>query len=35
MPPVTVPYDWDAAARAAERNGRPDWAACLASGRAS
>jgi diadenosine tetraphosphatase ApaH/serine/threonine PP2A family protein phosphatase len=32
---VAVAYDWDAAAREAERNGRPDWAACLATGRAS
>jgi len=32
---VSVAYDWDEAARTAERNGRPDWAACLASGRAS
>lgn len=32
---VAVAYDWDAAARAAEGNGRPDWAAYLASGRAS
>lgn len=31
---VAVAYDWDGAARAAERNGRPDWAAYLASGRA-
>ena len=32
---VAVAYDWSAAARAAEGNGRPDWAACLHSGRAS
>jgi predicted phosphodiesterase len=32
---VAVAYDWDAAARAAERNGRPDWAIALRSGRAS
>jgi diadenosine tetraphosphatase ApaH/serine/threonine PP2A family protein phosphatase len=27
-----VPYDWSAAAAAAQRNGRPDWAGWLASG---
>jgi diadenosine tetraphosphatase ApaH/serine/threonine PP2A family protein phosphatase len=32
---VAVAYDWEGAALAAERNGRPDWAACLRSGRAS
>jgi predicted phosphodiesterase len=30
---VCVEYDWDAAALAAERNGRPDWARALATGR--
>ncbi|HEX7503509.1 MAG TPA: metallophosphoesterase family protein [Acidobacteriota bacterium] len=29
---VAVAYDWDGAARAAERNGRPDWAIALHSG---
>ncbi len=29
---VAVPYDWQAAARTAEANGRPDWAAWLRSG---
>jgi predicted phosphodiesterase len=32
---VALPYDWDQAAAAAERNGRPDWAAWLRSGRAT
>ncbi len=32
---VAVPYDWHAAAAAAERHGRPDWAAWLGTGRAS
>lgn len=32
---VAVPYDWDEAARAAARNGRPDWAKYLATGRSS
>jgi len=32
---VAVAYDWKSAARAAERNGRPDWADYLATGRAS
>lgn len=32
---VAVAYDWDGAARAAVRNGRPDWATYLATGRAS
>ena len=32
--PVAVEYDWEAAARAAERNGRPDWAAWIRTGRA-
>ena len=31
---VTVPYDWEAAARCAEHVGRPDWAAWLRTGRA-
>ncbi len=31
---VAVPYDWTAAARAAEANGRPDVAAWIATGRA-
>jgi predicted phosphodiesterase len=30
-----IEYDWEAAARAAERNGRPDWARALRSGRAA
>lgn len=29
-----VPYDWEAAAAQAERNGRPDWAYSLRTGRA-
>jgi len=29
-----VPYDWDAAASAALKNGRPDWARWLSSGKA-
>lgn len=29
---VSVPYDWEAAARAAEAHGRPDWARPLRSG---
>jgi diadenosine tetraphosphatase ApaH/serine/threonine PP2A family protein phosphatase len=32
---IALPYDWPSAAAAAERNGRPDWAAYLATGRAS
>jgi hypothetical protein len=28
-----VPYDWEAAAAQAERNGRPDWAHGLRTGR--
>ncbi len=32
--PVAVEYDWEAAARAAERNGRPDWAGWIRTGRA-
>ena len=28
-----VPYDWEAAARQAERNRRPDWAHALRTGR--
>jgi hypothetical protein len=28
-----VPYDWEAAAAQAERNGRPDWAHALRTGR--
>lgn len=31
---VAVPYDWGAAAAAAERNGRADWAGWLRTGRA-
>jgi predicted phosphodiesterase len=30
----SVPYDWEAAAGAAQRNGRADWAAWLRTGRA-
>jgi putative phosphoesterase len=30
---IAVPYDWDAAAAQAERNGRPDWAHALRTGR--
>ncbi|WP_171013723.1 metallophosphoesterase family protein [Chitinivorax sp. B] len=30
-----IPYDWDAAARQAEHNGRPDWAYSLRTGRAT
>lgn len=30
---VAVPYDWTAAAEAAERNGRPDWARWIRTGR--
>jgi len=33
--PVAVAYDFEAAARAAARNGRPDWAAWIRTGRAS
>lgn len=29
---IAVPYDWDAAARLAQRNGREDWARALATG---
>jgi predicted phosphodiesterase len=29
---VSVPYDWDAAAKLAARNGREDWARALATG---
>jgi predicted phosphodiesterase len=29
---ITVPYDWEAAARTAESNGRPDWAVWLRTG---
>jgi predicted phosphodiesterase len=32
---VALPYDWDRAAAAADRNGRPDWAAWLRTGRAT
>jgi hypothetical protein len=32
---VALPYPWDAAAAAARRNGRPDWAAWLETGRAA
>ena len=31
---VAVPYDWEAAAGAARRNGRPDWVDWLRTGRA-
>ena len=31
---IALPYAWDRAADAARRNGRPDWAAWLSSGRA-
>jgi predicted phosphodiesterase len=31
---VAVPYDWKTAAEAARRNGRPDWAAWIETGRA-
>ena len=31
---VAVPYDWEVAASAARRNGRPDWAEWLRTGRA-
>lgn len=30
---IAVPYDWEAAARTAEANGRPDWARALSTGR--
>lgn len=30
---IAVAYDWDAAARVAEANGRPDWARALRTGR--
>ncbi|TFG77129.1 MAG: metallophosphoesterase [Chrysiogenales bacterium] len=30
---IAVPYDWEAAALTAEKNGRPDWACFLRSGR--
>lgn len=32
--PVAVAYDWEAAAKAAEERGRPDWAAWLRTGKA-
>jgi len=32
---IAVPYDWQSAAAAAAKNGRPDWAEYLGSGRAS
>lgn len=32
---LIVPYDWQTAAKAAEKNGRSDWARWTASGRAS
>ncbi len=32
---VTVAYEWERAAEAAERRGRPDWAAWLRTGRAA
>lgn len=31
---VAVPYDWETAASTAQRNGRPDWAEWLRTGRA-
>ena len=31
---LALDYDWDAAARRASENGRPDWAAALATGAA-
>ena len=31
---ATVAYDWEAAARTADQNGRPDWATWLRTGRA-
>jgi predicted phosphodiesterase len=31
---LAITYDWESAARLAERNGRPDWAEWLRSGRA-
>jgi len=31
---LAIAYDWESAARLAERNGRPDWAAWLRTGRA-
>lgn len=31
---IAVPYDWQAAAQQAEKNGRPDWARWLHTGRA-
>jgi len=30
-----VPYDWESAAKTAERNGRPDWAVWLRTGQAN
>jgi predicted phosphodiesterase len=32
---IAIRYDWDSAARAAEANGRPDWAWRLRTGRAA
>lgn len=32
---IALPYDWHAAAAEAEKNGRPDWALWLRSGRAN
>jgi diadenosine tetraphosphatase ApaH/serine/threonine PP2A family protein phosphatase len=32
---IAVPYDWEAAASTSEKNGRPDWACFLRSGRAA
>lgn len=32
---VAVPYDWESAARAADENGREDWAESLRTGRAA
>lgn len=32
---IALPYDWNAAADAAEQNGRPDWAEWLRTGRAT
>jgi hypothetical protein len=31
---VAVAYDWNAAAKVARTNGRPDWAHAIATGRA-
>jgi hypothetical protein len=31
---IILPYDWEAAAKTAKKNGRPDWAEWLKTGRA-